>query len=215
MGKASNPSKTGADWLRQIKDPNAKRRGEASYFLGSLTPRNHGMLADLMDGAKSRDKDTRFWAMTGIGCLKAKAEPATPLLIAALADPVPANRETALDALSAIPSAARRSVPHIAKVLRDDRQYFVRGAAARALGELGRSPATARAAARALLAALADRDESVRSDAAISLKLIAKHAAFAAPAVAKAMENPKLDEVARDDLAIALRAMRRAAAAKR
>jgi HEAT repeat protein len=113
-------------------------------------------------------------AIAGFG---AEAKEAVPALIAALSDPHPDNRWSAVGALANIGQEAREAVPALITAL-DDADEKMRWYAAWALSEIGPD---ARSAVPALMTALDDSDEDVRGYAARALGRIQPEGRAAIP----------------------------------
>jgi hypothetical protein len=196
--------RTGRYWLERITSPDRKVGHEARLILGSLTAKDAHMLPDLIDGLSHADEKMRFWALTGICCLEWSAAAAFEPVVGLLSDPASAVRQMAVYALPKLCGSdtdARRLVDLLGTILRTDTNAFIRAEAARSLGDMDERIG---AGLEALIDAINhDSDESVCEYAAISLKMLGKHAAPVLTQMKKAAATHPSEKV-RSQLEIAI-----------
>jgi HEAT repeat protein len=158
-----------------------------SASLGQDEPVFEGQpLRDWVQSLKKGDDQARRHAAQVLGVMGPGAEAAIPDLAAALADAVPAVRQTAASSLAGMGSVA---VPALLKTLHH-KEARARAAAALGLAELRRQAA---AAAPALQAALNDPDPEVRLVAAVALWHVSRQGRAVLP-VLRAALDAKEDE---------------------
>jgi hypothetical protein len=115
-------------------------------------------------------------------------EEAVPLLLPALRDPDPSQREIAIQSLIRLGrSAAASALPDLESSLRDD-AASVRLAACRALAQLGRSAARAYPS---LIAVLGDRETDIQEAAAEAIKALGTPRAEVVPALIGVLDHAR------------------------
>jgi HEAT repeat protein len=93
---AQRQSKSGADWIAQLRDPDDGVAHSARLFLGGPVSEQPWMLPDLVEGTHSDDDYVRFWATIALVRLGTAAAPAGQRLRELLSDPDPAVRGAAV-----------------------------------------------------------------------------------------------------------------------
>jgi HEAT repeat protein len=167
--------KSAARWLDQLHHPDEGVAHRAVLKLGGLDGKDVALLDGLVDALAEADRTKRFWAVTGIARLarhvRLRKEVVERLVGIGQHDPESGIRAAAIGALTECRYRAKRTLPVLVQALQSDPSPFVRADAATAIGKLARLAAGA-AAVPALVSALGDPSDGVRSRASIALKLV-------------------------------------------
>ena len=183
-------------FLNLAKHSNAVRRELGVEALGRLNSQSLQVITALTAAMQDTDADVRLAGALALGrTLKSwQAEPsrrllaALPALVRALKDSDPRVRYRAATVLGERGPAARSATPALIELLKTEKVSPPRWSAAFALGKFGLA---AKDAVPALIEALADRHESVRTQAAYALGKIGCDAGLAA--LIKTLDDPHSD----------------------
>ncbi len=134
---------------------------------------------------KHHDKLVRQNAVHALGRIRSRSREIQPALLAALKDKEANVRAEAADSLGRRRYFARDSIPVLIKVFENDKDVYVRGAAALALGYIGGDSDAAAALAKGL------KDESlhIRTHASYALGRMRRSAKVAVPALVRALKD--------------------------
>src|SRR5262249_5537850 len=137
------------------------------------------------------DRPTCAAAARALWTLDAETEAVVPPVLAALEDPDPAIRRSAVGVLGEMRMEAETVIPGLLRALQDEHDY-IRAEAAVALGQFGpqtrpKTDRGSREAVRALIVALKDKERDVRWEAARALGQLGPEAEPAVPALVETL----------------------------
>jgi len=193
-------------------------RVAAAEALGGIGPAAKTAVGDLIRALADKESEVRYVTATALGEIGPAAKDAVPALIAALGDERGWLKWAAARALVYIDpaAAAKHSLPRLCEALAS-RHDDVRGRAAVALGDLGRSavpavPALIRALRDKQATAYYDEPWIVRRHVAVALGKIGPEAGQAASALVEASQDK--DQGVREAAVEALKRIRAGAATR-
>ncbi len=177
-------------YIKNLDLPVADDRKHAAVTLGQIGPAAKDAVPHLVELLKDPDADVRWAAAGALGMIGAAAKDAVPHLVELLKDSNTDVHRAAADALRGI-GAEKDAVPHLVELLKDPKLlWYVRRAAADALGQIGPE---AKAAVPHLVELLKDSDTDVRRAAAGALGQIGPAAKDAVPHLVDLLKDPVED----------------------
>jgi HEAT repeat protein len=163
--------------------PDGAQRRQAAESLGKMGEAAAAAIPSLIDALRDQDDHVRYRSVEALGCMGPSASQAIPALRQSLQD---SYSELPWVAIVSLGQVGPFPLAEVVAVLRTNKNWGARCAAAKALGKRGRE---AQAAIPALIDALGDKDYSVRSNAAEALGLMGAAAREALPALRNSLQD--------------------------
>jgi HEAT repeat protein len=157
-------------WLRQMKHRDWSYRADAIDALGSLPTRDEAIVPALLAALRDNEVRVRHRAVYALGKKASEDDRAVAGLVAAAKDSGRLVRLQAYVGMGRIGARHPEVVPALVDGL-SDQDYFVRLAAVQALGRIG-PPAKDKEAVRALRPFLEERNDMLRKEADLAIRLI-------------------------------------------
>lgn len=179
------------------------RRHKAGLVLGGTTQTDRSEVPDLVAALEAGHPGVRFWVVTALEGIGPAAAAAVPALITLLRDPHLGTRQAASMAIAAVGApAAAAAIEALTEMSSADESVFARADAIRALGALADDYPEV---VPAMAAALHDPERNVRSEAAISLKVLGPGAHQALDALQQVVADDREDDGVRLQAEVAVR----------